>query len=225
MKEQYGKFQKLIQRIRDISERLGKMIAEEIPESLPAIESPEGHDPSFNHHHTDFPGIFEFPSLIPDSIAPMQLIEEIEEYIMTAQMLIEDLYPRRMSAGETVVDVKSDFRSIQQKLAQFNTDLQKIRQVLTQMQSSKLNLIIDMKALRELRSRLVRIGFEYVHNNFTLPPEFHSEEQIVYDKVALQKIDQSLPPQIEQFKNSEIGSTNLRNFSQSSSNLLNRFRW
>jgi len=200
MKNEEIKFKHFIQQIRNKSERLSIMLMEDIPESLPLIENPNGNDPSFNHAPTDFPGIFSFPSTLPDCLAPEQIIEELESIIIFVRIIVEDLYPKDLRNNETTLTIQSQFNNIRSTLDTFVELLNEFKTDLTNNRSTRPSTIIDIKALRELGNKLIRIGWEYTLSNI-LPIELRSDDNnIVHNIHQIQKINASISPQIEQFK-------------------------
>jgi hypothetical protein len=205
MSESEGRFKYFIRQINENSERLAMMIAEDIPESLPSIENPDGNDHSFNRHNTDFPGIFSFPSTLPDSLAPEHVIEELESIIAFTRMIIEDLYPKKMGMGDAVVEIDNQFSATKQNLDTFSANLIAFKEEITQMRNSRASNIIDIKALRELEHKLTRIGWEYVKSGYKLPIEFQTNNNsIVHNSHEIERINASLPTQIEQFRDTDI---------------------
>lgn len=217
-----SKFKHFMQQIHENSERLAVMINEDIPESLPSVENTNGNDHNFNHHNTDFPGIFNFPSRLPDSLAPELVIEELEEIILFTRIVIEDLYPKNLVSGDMVLEVDSQFSALKQSLDSFLTQLAEFKMEVTSMRSTHATDTIDLKALRELKLKLTRIGLEYVEKGYKLPIEFQdNEENIVHNIKEIERINASLPPQIEQFRMDNNNNSNYSRFTRNNSNNSN----
>lgn len=203
--QKVGKFKNVIKIIENIIERLGEIISDVIPETFPVIEPPEGNDDQFNHMATDFPNMFSFLSVIPDSSSAMSIIEELQSYISSVRLLVEDLYPREMISGDAILRVETGFESIKYSLGQFEKKLVEIQNMIMVSRSTRVSQAIDLKAMRSLKNHITRIGWEYIHKDYKLPSEFISPEEIIHNNSVMKKIDRNLPPQIEQFRTKKIG--------------------
>lgn len=225
MEKKSSMFMNTILRMQDDATELRKMIPSEIPEAFPTVETPIGSDPNFVHNNeTDFPGLGQNFSVLQDSLTPLDVIERLEEKIYALSMIVEDLFPKKLSGMNMEMEIGRDFQSIKDNIVKYKEALMQIRQIITQMQHGQAIKAIDRKALRELKDHITVIGYEYVHNNFQVPDIFKNSMVVLQNKNMLQKIDQMLPPQIQQFSTSMSKPNNIiSQFKVNSTILPNNF--